>query len=271
VDAFAGSELPGVPLIRSGSASADGEVLALREKIPVDFCFVIDFGQLIAEPILGWAERVGCLNIHPSLLPEYRGAAPIQRALMDCRAKTGVTVFKLAAGMDSGPILLRREISVKADDNAETLMGRAAITGASAFIEHASKYPADRWNFEAQDDAAATSAPKILPKEERIVWERSSHGICGLVRALAPKPGAWTTLRDKRLRILFADPLAADALGAEHRDAPGTICGARDGGVAVTTGDGGIILRDVQPEGKKIQRALDWWNGLRAASGERLS
>jgi methionyl-tRNA formyltransferase len=268
VDAFAGSELQGVPLVRSGNASADADVLALREKIRVDFCFVIDFGQLITEPILGFEESVGCLNIHPSLLPEYRGGAPIQRALMDCRPKTGVTVFKLAAGMDSGPILLRREITVNARDNAETLMERAAIAGASSFIEHISSRLEESWAFEAQDESAATYAPKIRPEEEMIRWERSSSEICGLVRALAPKPGAWTTARDKRLRVLSAFPLTPDA---ESRDAPGTLYGVIEGGVAVGTGEGSIILREVQPEGKKIQRALDWWNGLRAAGGERLS
>jgi methionyl-tRNA formyltransferase len=243
-------------------------VSALVERFQADFCFVIDFGQMIREPLLKQGERVGCLNIHPSRLPEYRGAAPVQRALMDCRAKTGVTVFKLAQGMDSGPVLLRREVAIARDDNAETLLKRAAAVGASAFIEYASRQPMDGWAFEAQDGSLATNAPKIRLEEERIDWERSSREISGLIRALAPRPGAWTTVRGRRLRVLAAAPVETDAADCAE---PGSLCGVMEGGVAVQTGEGLVSLREVQPEGKKVQRAPDWWNGLRATRGERLS
>ncbi|MDR0648823.1 MAG: methionyl-tRNA formyltransferase [Synergistaceae bacterium] len=268
VEAFAAAGLPSVPLVRSADASSDGAVLALGEEFRVDFCFVIDFGQLIREPLLRQDERVGCLNIHPSMLPEYRGAAPIQRALMDCRPRTGVTAFKLAPGMDSGPVLLRREITISGDDNAETLLERAAAAGTAAFIEHASSQPMEGWAFEAQDGSLATNAPKIRPDEERIDWGRPSGGISGQVRALAPRPGAWTTVRGRRLRVLSAAPAPEDEAG---RAEPGTLCGVIDGGVAVHTGEGCLSLLEVQPEGKRAQRALDWWNGLRPAKGERLS
>jgi methionyl-tRNA formyltransferase len=114
----------------------------------------------------------------------------------------------------------------------------------------------------------ATSAPKIRPEEERIDWGRPSYAITGQIRALAPRPGAWTTIKGRRLRILSAASIEKDAA---DRAEPGTLCGVIEGCVAVQTGEGCVYLREVQPEGKKTQRALDWWNGLRAAEGERLS
>jgi methionyl-tRNA formyltransferase len=267
VDAAAAASLPGIPLVRSAGASTDPEVLGLLNGSPVSFCFVIDFGQMIKEPILAQSERVGCLNIHPSLLPSYRGAAPVQRALMDCRTMTGVTVFKLASGMDSGPVLFQEKIAINDDDDAGTLLERAALVGTSAFIARASARSIDEWVFEEQDASLATPAPKILPEEERVDWGRPSLSVCGLVRALAPKPGAWTTVRGKRLKILRAFPLPEDSGSGR----PGLLEGARDGGVAVRAGKGAVVLQDVQPEGKKISRALDWWNGFRAARGELLS
>jgi methionyl-tRNA formyltransferase len=225
---------------------------------------------MIREPVLAQGERVGCLNIHPSLLPSYRGAAPVQRALMDCRAMTGVTVFKLASGMDSGPVLLQEKIAINDDDDSGTLLERAAVAGTSAFIDHASAHPIEQWIFKAQDATLATPASKILPEEERIDWGRPSLSVCGLIRALAPKPGAWTTVRGKRLKILRAFALPDDS-GNGRPCKPGMLEGTRDGGVAVRTGKGAVVLQDVQPEGKKISRALDWWNGLRAAREELLS
>ncbi|MDR0616471.1 MAG: methionyl-tRNA formyltransferase [Synergistaceae bacterium] len=272
VGAVSAASFPGIPLILSGRASSDPELLALIKDLPVDFCFVIDFGQMIKEPLLAEGERVGCLNIHPSLLPGYRGAAPVQRALMDCRGSTGVTVFKLASGMDSGPVLLRKEIAIDDDDDAGTLLERTAVAGTSAFIRYASAHPIGQWRFEAQDDSLSTAAPKIRPEEERIDWGRHPSSVCGLIRALAPKPGAWTTFREKRLRVLRARLLPHDASGCHMAESvPGMLEGPQDGGVAVRAGGGAIALLDVQPEGKKTMPAIDWWNGLRAERKELLS
>jgi methionyl-tRNA formyltransferase len=174
--------------------------------------------------------------------------------------------------MDSGPVLLRKEIAINDDDDAGTLLERAAVAGTSAFIDFASARPMDQWRFEAQDDSFSTAAPKIRPEEERIDWGRPPSSICGLIRALAPKPGAWTSFRDKRLRVLRARPLPADASGGHMAESvPGMLEGPQDDGVAVRAGEGAIALLDVQPEGKKTMRALDWWNGVRSARKELLS
>ena len=258
--------LADIPLVRSSSVSSDERVLLLSKKIPVGFCFVIDFGQLIKEPILSWNEPVGCLNIHPSLLPCYRGAAPVQRALMDRASEIGVTVFKLAKTMDSGPILLSERIPVKDGDDSGSLLARAARTGAGAFIKYLRERPVSKWTFSPQDDSMATHAGRICPEEERIDWAASALEIWGKVRALSPRPGAWTTARGRRLKVLGAS-VSAERPAGMH----GELIEMREGGVIAAAGDGCVILEKVQTEGKKIQTAMEWWNGLHASKGERLS
>lgn len=254
--------LSGIPLLESSAVSRDDAVLAVREKFTVDFSFVIDFGQIVREPILEWGSSTGCLNIHPSLLPRYRGAAPVQRALMDGLEVTGVTIFKLAGGVDCGPILLQKEVAVGPEDDAGALLERCACAGVAAFIEYADGTPLREWRFREQDESAATYAPKISPEEERIDWSRAAGEILGRVRALSPKPGAWTTIGGKRLRVLSAS--IADG-GAEPLR-PGELA-TRYKLPVVGTGSGCLALGSVQMEGKKIQSAAQWWNGFRAAEG----
>ncbi|MDR1482488.1 MAG: methionyl-tRNA formyltransferase [Synergistaceae bacterium] len=251
-----------VPVFETRQASSDERVLDAARSAQVDVAIVTDFGQVIREPILSCGGRMGCVNIHPSLLPKYRGAAPVQRALMDCRSVTGVTLFKLIPAMDSGPVLLRMEIEIGDADDAGTLLERAAVAGVGAFVEYAETNGIDEWNFTPQDELAATYAPKISAEEERIDWKRPANEIFGLVRALSPKPGAWTTMRGKRLRVLGVGRSNA---GLEGK--PGELTNL--GGTAVVIcGHGSVSLRLVQAEGRKIQNAAEWWNGLRAGIGE---
>jgi methionyl-tRNA formyltransferase len=255
------------PLVETVDASSDGKVLGLKEEFPVDFAFVVDFGQFVREPILSMDTRIGCLNIHPSLLPLYRGAAPIQRVLMDGADVTGVTVFKLDEGMDSGPVLLRERIRIGPDDDFGSLLERAAAAGVGEFIEFARRNPVNGWKFEPQDELLATHAPKISSGEERINWNRPAHEIVSLVRSLSPKPGAWTTLRGKRLLILSARVLAGHATNAIMAPGELNLSGKEP---CVCAGDGAVALVAVQAEGKKPQSAPSWKNGLRVGAEECL-
>lgn len=259
--------LRNVPVLTSAAASRDDAVLAMKRDCPPDFTFVVDFGQIIREPILAWDEAIGCINIHPSLLPLYRGAAPVQRALMDGAAETGVTIFKLAPGMDSGPILMREKLEIKPDDDTGTLLERASEVGTRAFIDFASSAPLDTWRFTPQDEALATHAPKISKEEERVDWNRPAAEISNLIRALRPTPGAWTTIRGKRLRLIEAFPVEPPQ---EDEPAPGMLLGMTDGRPVVATGQGLLALARVQMEGKKTTGAAEWWNGLRPSEGEKL-
>jgi methionyl-tRNA formyltransferase len=258
--------LGGIPLVESNFVSSDEAVLELKKQIPVDFSFVIDFGQLIKEPLLAEDERIGCLNIHPSALPLYRGAAPIQRALMNGADSIGVTVFKLARKMDSGPILLSTAVPVAPADDFGSIRTKAATAGVAAFVRFVSMYPADSWSFEPQNEESVTYAPKISPGEERIDWNKTSRDITRQICALSPKPGAWTTLRGKRLLVLSARDASGDKAGINY--APGKLYPDRR--PIVGTGEGLLELVTVQAEGKKPQPASSWKNGLRAGSEEYL-
>ncbi|MDR1650585.1 MAG: methionyl-tRNA formyltransferase [Synergistaceae bacterium] len=248
-----------IPLVETDAASADPAVLDCLESVPVDLAFAVDFGQFIKGPLLYIG--AGCLNIHPSMLPLYRGAAPLQRALMDGAKETGVTVFRLDSGMDSGPVLLQKSIEIGGEDDFGSLREQSAVSGVRAFTEFARVSPIEEWNFTPQDGSSATSAPKVSSGEERIDWRRPAFEIVNLVRALSPRPGAWTTMRGKRLLILSARA----AEGASGMSAGG-LC--FDGGVRVSAGEGSVALVTVQPEGKKPLPAEAWKNGLRMSAEE---
>jgi methionyl-tRNA formyltransferase len=254
-----------VPVAETPDASKDASVIGLFDEYPVEFAFVTDFGQFIREPLLTKKTAIGCLNIHPSLLPLYRGAAPIQRAIMDGAAETGVTVFKLAAGMDSGPVLLRAPLTIRDDDDLGSLRERAAALGVEKFLRRVAAAAVRDWKFEPQDDSLATFAPKISPSEERIDWTQPATRIWRLVRALSPAPGAWTAFRGRRLRVLAAVPAGTNPEGS----APGELR-ASGKELLAACGDGALKLVAVQTEGKKRTPASEWKNGLRLAEKERF-
>lgn len=261
-----GGAWSGIPLVESRNASSDETVLELKKNAHVDFAFVVDFGQIIKEPLLEENSRIVCLNIHPSSLPRYRGAAPIQRALMDGAEEIGVSVFKLGRGIDSGPLMLQERLTVGPHEDFGSVRERAAGVGVRAFIELASSTPIGEWTFLPQDEALATYAPKISSEEERIDWNMTARAICDRIRALSPKPGAWTTLRGKRLSILSARP-SQDAPSGGMPRGELCLCGR---GPRVAAFDGFVELITVQPEGKKPQPALAWRNGLRLCAKEIL-
>jgi methionyl-tRNA formyltransferase len=246
--------------VESRDVSRDEAVIGLKRERPVDVVFVTDIGQMIREPLLSWGEKVGCLNIHPSALPLYRGAAPIQRALMDGAQSIGVAIFKLSSAMDAGPVLLRETVGVSSGDDYGSLLEKAAVAGAGAFVDFAETRPVESWVFEPQDEARATYAPKIDPSEERIDWTKPALEIANLARALSPKPGAWTTFMGHRLSILSALPAPGGLTGGR---APGEPSFRKDG-VRVACGDGALELLTVKPEGGKPQSAGAWKNGIRA-------
>ena len=167
--------------------------------------------------------------------------------------------------MDAGPILLTEKINVEESDNYGSLRSKAAEAGVGAFIRFASANPPDSWIFEAQDESRAAYAPKISAEEERIDWKRSARGIAGLVRALSPKPGAWTTLRGKRLLILSAREVFSSR---EHEACPPGELRFDKTSLLVGTGEGFVEILTVQAEGRKAQPVSEWKNGSRVVAGE---
>ena len=254
----------GLPVERTGRLSQNEELLASLQASPPDAVFVIDFGQIIREPFLS-TPRWGCLNIHPSLLPRWRGAAPIQRALMNGDAQTGVTVFHLVPEMDAGPVLCQAKLPVGPDATASDLYGALSALGseiAAAGLMALSKGTA---TFTEQEHANATCAAKLDREEFEVTWDKPAQKIHNVVRALDMSGGAFLPLKEGGRLKLWRTALADTPEGT-----PGTILSLDAEGPVVACGTGTLRLLEVQAPGKRRMRASDWVRGLRLAAGDRL-
>ena len=232
----------------------------LRELDP-DVCVVVAYGKILPAALLEIPKQ-GFVNVHFSLLPLYRGAAPVQRALMDGVNESGVSIIVLTEGMDEGPVLAANPVRVGADETAGELGGRLAAEGAILLVEVLPRYVLGELNPRPQDHARATYAPKITSDEARIDWRKPAPAIHNHVRGLTPEPGAWTTFRGKRVRVLrtIPTPVPAAAAGAVAEGRP----------AVVATGQDGVELVEVQPAGKRVMSGEDFIRGLRPAPGERF-
>lgn len=250
----------GAPLFTSAKISDDTRRLEwIGNNLP-DLLLVIDFGHMIKEPLLS-ITPLGCFNIHPSLLPSYRGSAPVQRAIMDGLDRTGVTVFRLDAGMDSGPVLARREVIIETWDNSGTLLDKCAATGCELMLKYLCEVDPTDWDLTSQSEQGITLAPKIAKNEEEIHWPSAARSIFNQIRALFPSPVAYTTVKGKRLKILAASRV-------DGQGAPGTLVAVEDGLPLIACGEGLLKLERVQPEGKSDQNASDWLRGARLKPGD---
>ncbi|MBN2026432.1 MAG: methionyl-tRNA formyltransferase [Actinobacteria bacterium] len=252
-------------VVHQPDGPTDPAFLALLEEQRPGLLLVADYGHILTGEILAFPSR-GCLNIHPSLLPRYRGAAPIQRALMNGERVTGVTLMLLDEGMDTGDILAREEVVVEAGDNALTLRRKLAARGARMVVDAVPLYLAGDIVPRPQEDELATYADPIRKPEMHIMWQRSATRIHDQVRALSPQPGAYTHFRDKRIKILSTS-CARDALPLH----PGILEVTGKDILVVGTGKGALQLEEVQPEGKQPMSAADFLHGYRPRSGEGLA
>ncbi len=252
----------GLDLCLSNDVNGDDELLRrFSEESPLGIV-VVDFGQMIREPYLS-TPSWGCLNVHPSLLPLYRGAAPIQRVLMAGDPATGVTVFRLVPRMDAGPILAQEEETVQPDDTYGSLLERLSLKGGGLLCEALELLGKSGASFREQDHKRATFAPVIQKKEAEVRWSRSAWEINCLIRALNPVPGAFSHVGPKRLKIWKADIV-------EGSGAPGTLLEPLDDCAVVACGADSLCLREVQPEGRQRLQGASWWRGSGLKEGERL-
>lgn len=239
----------GLTVTRTGKLTENHELTDALSRENPGVIFVIDFGQIIREPYLS---RM-CLNIHPSLLPEYRGAAPIQRAILDGHVRTGVTVFRLAQAMDAGEILAQSAADISPSDNASDLYTRLADLG----CEIACDALRDDMTFTPQDDSLATFAPKLEKGEFLLTFEDSAVRFVNTVRALDMSGGAYVMAGGKRLKVWRA---------CIRQDVTGRMQGeivADGGNPVVMCDDFGVELCEVQSEGKRRITGREWLAGLR--------
>ncbi len=227
-----------------------------------DLLVVVAYGLILPPAILA-VPRLGALNVHGSLLPRWRGAAPVERALLAGDARTGVCVMRMDAGLDTGPVFVQRAVSIRPDDTGGSLRERLALLGAEGLVQVVADLEAGTAVALPQPAKGACYAAKIDKREAQLDWTQPAQVLERTVRAFAPTPLAWTMWRGQRLRIGEAQPGAGSG-------PPGQILAAGPQGIDVACGVGSLLLTALQQEGGRMLNAREFLAGRRVAPGEQL-
>jgi methionyl-tRNA formyltransferase len=223
-----------------------------------DVLVVVAYGLILPQSILE-VPRYGCLNIHASLLPRWRGAAPVQRAILSGDETTGITIMLMNEGLDTGPILLQRPARIEADDTAGTLEARLAVLGSEALLESLERWPAGNLVSREQPSDGASYAAKIDKREARLDWRVDALALERRVRALNPRPIAETLLDGEQLRIFRA---SVSSLPIGDPRSPGIVVAADESGITVQCGEGQLVLLQVQRAGRRPVTAREFTNSV---------
>lgn len=245
----------GIPVIQPQKINTD-DTFSIIEALKPDFFVVVAFGQIIGERLLS-IPKFAPINIHASLLPDYRGAAPIQRAILGGESLTGVTTMRMDRGMDTGDMLLVQTMAILDDDTTETLGTRLARLGATLIVQTIEDYKAGRISPRPQDHEKATYAPMLSKQEGRINWQHPAEQLDCFVRGMDPWPGAFTFLGDKRFRII-----KAMALDIDGNAPPGTVLDSAPGTLVIQAGKGSLSIREIQGESGKRLPIGDFLRGF---------
>lgn len=256
----------GIPVLQPLKIKEKDAVEELR-KYPADIFVVAAFGQLLSEEILNMP-RLGCINIHASLLPAYRGAAPIQWCVINGEEKSGVTIMQMAKGMDTGDILLQKEVVLDEKETGGSLFDRLMETGAELIVEVLPKIEAGELTPVVQKEELATYAGKITKDMGNIDFAKSAVTIERLIRGLNPWPSAFTHYKGKILKIWEAD-VVSECANAEN-PVPGTVIAMDKESFTLATGEGALRIRSLQPEGKKRMSCAEFMRGYEVKVGEAL-
>lgn len=257
-----------VEVVQPEKVSDEDFLEDLRQREP-DVAVVVAFGQIFLEELLELPQH-GCLNVHASLLPKYRGASPIQGALIGGEKKTGVTIMRMEEELDAGPILNQQDTEIRPWETAEELTPRLAEMGAELMVETLEKLDKGKKIKERkQRDESSSYAPLIVKEDGKLNWALKADEIYNRLRAFTPWPGMMGNFRGRPLKLVWGVPM-------DWEQAPigvsGTFLGMRQGRIAVLCGDGTILgVEEFQRPGKKPVRATDFVNGERLRVGERFS
>lgn len=245
--------------VRTPKSLKSSEEQAAFAALRLDAAIVVAYGLILPQPILD-APKLGAFNLHGSLLPRWRGAAPIQRAIMAGDRVTGVQVMRMEAGLDTGPVLATAETPIDAEDNTSTLHDRLAALGAGLLIDTLEKVERGEARETPQTEEGVTYAHKITPAEARIDWTRPAREIDWMIRGLSPHPGAWCEIGGVRHKVLHSRLGLGDG-------APGE---ALDDALLIACGSGAVRLLAVQREGKAPLAAEAYLRGAPVTAGTRL-
>jgi methionyl-tRNA formyltransferase len=239
-----------------------GEGRGALEASRPDVLAVVAYGELLPPDVLG-LPAIAPVNVHFSLLPALRGASPVQHALLRGLRVTGVTTMRIDAGLDTGPILLRREVPVRDDDDAGSLGDRLASIGGELLVETVRGLVAGTVSGTPQPSEGVSVAPKLGARDRVLDWSRPAEDLRRRVRALSPRPGASTTFRGRPLKVFRVEVVGGAG-------APGAILGVDRAGIVVGTGDAGLRLLEVAPAGGRRMEAAAFARGRRPVPGELL-
>ena len=255
----------GIPVLQPKRIRTPEATEELR-KYPADVYVVAAFGQILTQEILDMPPY-GCLNIHASLLPKYRGASPIQHVIIEGEEKTGITVMQMDAGIDTGDMLYKKEIPIEAEENYETLHDKLTVLGGEAIVEAIELLEQGKLVPEKQEDSDSCYAPKIAKEMGRIEFSKSAAEIDRLIRGMTPWPSAYTGYQGKQLKIWKAVPLETyDNKGRSG----GEILEVSKNSVIVAAGKGAVEILELQLEGKKRMTTHDFLLGVKMLPGEML-
>jgi methionyl-tRNA formyltransferase len=249
-----------------------GKGFDVLNALEPDALVVVAYGEILTPDVLD-IPRLGAVNVHFSLLPRWRGAAPVQHAILEGDETTGVTIMAMDEGMDTGPILATEETPIGPDEVAGALGQRLSELGAGLLVPTLRDLADGSIEARPQDHPAATSAPKLKPEDRSIDWRLPAEAIVRKVRAFAPEPGATTTFREEPLRVLRAgaQPLSASMPTPGAVSEPGLLIVSETTGIPSAAGaDASVQLLDVAPAGRKRMPGADWARGARIQAGERL-
>ena len=251
-----------LPVFQPERPRGDPEFLEMLGLIAPDVSVVVAYGHILPKVAID-APRLGTLNIHASLLPKLRGAAPIQAAIREGLAETGVTIMRMVPALDAGPIVLTQRTPIHDDETYGELALRLSELGAQTLIEALTLIGLGAAREEEQDHDQATYAHKVDRAATELRWQAPAVDVARAIRAYDPRPGAWTTLGGADVKLF--GPRVADAQGA-----PGEVLGVDASGLLVACGEGSLRIREVQPAGKRRITAAEWGRGRGVAAGSRL-
>lgn len=253
----------GLPVLQPDRPVGDLFLAGLRRLEP-ELGVVVAYGHILRPQVLE-LPPLGMINVHASLLPKLRGAAPVQWAIANGDTETGVSIMRMEAGLDSGPVMHRLATPIRPDETGGQLGERLARLGATALVEALSLLQAGAARWEPQDHARATYAPKLDRATARVDWAAPADVVARRIRAFDPVPGAWTTLDGAEVKLF-----CACTVPAPREEPPGTVLAAGDV-LVIAAGSGAVAVRQVQPAGRRRQPVGDWHRGRGVAEGRRFA